>query len=204
MPVAFATAYYGLVDLAGLQAGEQVLVHAAAGGVGMAAVQLARHLGAEVYGTASPGKQAALGDRVWRGIASSRDTGFEARFLARPGPGVDVVLDSLAGPFMDASLELLPRGGRFVEMGKTDLRDAGPDSRDWPGVAYRSFDLAEAGPERIGQMLAEVLGLFAAGVLSPLPVRAWPGARAPDAFRFLGQARHTGKVVLTFPRPPGP
>ncbi|MGW1973753.1 polyketide synthase dehydratase domain-containing protein, partial [Streptomyces tubercidicus] len=127
VPVVFLTAYYALVDLGELQAGESVLVHAAAGGVGMAAVQLARHLGAEVFGTASPGKWESLRssglDEVH--IASSRDLDFEGAFLAATaGRGVDVVLDSLAREFVDASLRLLPRGGRFLEMGKTDVRDA--------------------------------------------------------------------------------
>ena len=128
VPIAFLTAYYGLVDLAGLREGERVLVHAAAGGVGMAAVQLARHLGAEVFATASEGKWGVL-----RGlglddahIASSRTVEFGERFLeGTGGRGVDVVLNSLAGEFVDASLGLLAGGGRFIEMGKTDVRDAG-------------------------------------------------------------------------------
>ncbi|MCL6302900.1 type I polyketide synthase, partial [Streptomyces kronopolitis] len=125
VPVVFLTAYFALVELGGVQVGESVLVHAGAGGVGMAAVQLARHLGAEVFATASPGKWGtlrALGlDEAH--IASSRDLGFERSFLAATGGrGVDVVLDSLAREFVDASLRLLPRGGRFLEMGKTDIR----------------------------------------------------------------------------------
>ncbi|WP_199579587.1 zinc-binding dehydrogenase, partial [Streptomyces sp. CRB46] len=126
VPVAFLTAYYGLRDLARLEAGESVLVHAAAGGVGMAAVQLARHWGAEVYGTAGEHKRALLRADGWDDshLASSRDLGFEDRFRAAGGGrGVDVVLNSLAGDFVDASLRLLAPGGRLVEMGKTDVRD---------------------------------------------------------------------------------
>ncbi|WP_037886739.1 zinc-binding dehydrogenase, partial [Streptomyces sp. NRRL S-646] len=118
----FLTAYYALTELGGVRAGESVLVHAAAGGVGMAATQLARHLGAEVFGTASAGKWDTLRELGLdeAHIASSRDTEFEAAFLAATGGrGMDVVLDSLAGEFVDASLRLLPRGGRFLEMGKT-------------------------------------------------------------------------------------
>ena len=128
VPVVFMTALHGLKDLAKLQPGERVLVHAAAGGVGMAAVQLCRHFGAEVYGTASAGKWAVLEGMGLdaRHIASSRDTRFERTFLsATDGEGVDVVLNSLTGEFVDASLRLLPRGGRFLEMGLTDLRDRG-------------------------------------------------------------------------------
>ncbi|MFE1251725.1 SDR family NAD(P)-dependent oxidoreductase [Streptomyces sp. NPDC058766] len=207
VPIAYLTAYYALVDLGGLTSGESVLVHAAAGGVGSAAVQLARHLGAEVYGTASPAKwdalrAAGLDDAH---LASSRDLGFEERLrTATGGRGVDVVLDSLAREFVDASLRLLPRGGRFLEMGKTDVRDPAQVAADHPGVAYRAFDLVEAGPDRIGEILADLVGLFSRGVLKPLPMAVWDVRRAPDAFRFLSQARHIGKVVLTLPAAPDP
>ena len=89
------------------------------------------------------------------------------------GRGVDVVLNCLAGEFADASLRLLARGGRFIEMGKTDIRDPQAGGADHPGAAYRAFDLLEAGPERIGEMLGELMALFEAGVLRPLPVTAW-------------------------------
>ncbi len=200
VPVAFLTAFYGLVDLAGLRAGERVLVHAGAGGVGMAAVQLARYLGAEVFATASPSKWEtlrALGlDDAH--IASSRSLEFRERFLeVTGGCGVQVVLDSLAGEFVDASLDLLVEGGRFVEMGKADVRDPGEVAVAHPGVSYRAFDLMEAGGERIGVMLGELLGLFEGGVLRGLPVAVWDVRRAPEAFRFMQQARHTGKIVLS-------
>jgi mycoketide-CoA synthase len=202
VPVVFLTAYYALVDLARVQRGERLLVHAAAGGVGMAAVQLARHLGARVFATASPGKWGALEQRGLERerIASSRDLEFEERFLAvTDGEGVDVVLDCLAGEFVDASLRLLPGGGRFIEMGKTDIRDPVRVAEEHPGVSYRAFDLAEAGPQRIGELLAESLALFERGVLEPLPVRTWGLRRAREAFRFMGQARHVGKNVLRLP-----
>ncbi|QKG20163.1 type I polyketide synthase [Actinomadura verrucosospora] len=207
VPVAYLTAYYGLVDLAGLQPGESVLVHAATGGVGMAAVQLARHLGAEVFATASEGKWPALRSLGLDDahIASSRDLGFEHRFLdATDGRGMDVVLDALNGEFVDASLRLLPRGGRFVEMGKTDIRDADEVAGRHPGVAYRAYDVLEAGPERIGRMLAEVLALFERGVLQPPPLRVWDLRQARQAFRFMSQARHIGKIVFAVPMVPDP
>ncbi|MET8542622.1 type I polyketide synthase [Kitasatospora sp. NPDC004799] len=202
VPMVFLTAYYALVDLGGVRAGERVLVHAAAGGVGMAAVQVARHLGAEVFGTASVGKWEALRGLGLDGahIADSRTLDFEGVFLgATGGAGVDVVLDALAGEFVDASLRLLPRGGRFLEMGKTDVREPEAVAAEHAGVRYRAFDLIEAGPERIGVMLARLVELFEEGVLAPLPVTTWDVRRAKEAFRFLGQARHVGKVVLTVP-----
>ncbi|MFJ2604253.1 type I polyketide synthase [Streptomyces sp. NPDC087425] len=201
VPLAWVTAHYALVDLAGLKAGEKVLIHAAAGGVGMAAVQVARHLGAEVFGTASPGKwdtlrELGLDDAH---IANSRDLEFEQRF-----PMVDVVLDSLAGEFVDASLRLLGDGGRFVEMGKTDIRDADEVAAHHPGVAYDAFDVQELAAEHRGRMLTEVLRLFSEGEFTPTPVTTWDLRRAPEALRYLSQARHTGKVVLTLPRPLNP
>ncbi|WP_345327255.1 SDR family NAD(P)-dependent oxidoreductase, partial [Kitasatospora aburaviensis] len=207
VPVVFLTAYFGLRDLGGLRAGESVLVHAAAGGVGMAAVQLARYWGAEVFGTASSGKWDTLRAMGLDDdhIASSRDLGFEEAFGAvTRGRGVDVVLDSLAREFVDASLRLLAPGGRFIEMGKTDIRVPGEVAAVHPGVSYRAFDLVEAGPERIGEMLTEVFGLFEQGVLQPLPITVWDVRRAPEAFRHLSQARHVGKMVLTVPAPVNP
>jgi NADPH:quinone reductase-like Zn-dependent oxidoreductase/NADP-dependent 3-hydroxy acid dehydrogenase YdfG/acyl carrier protein len=205
VPAAFLTAYYALVDLAGLRQGERLLVHAAAGGVGMAAVQLARHLGAQVFGTASPGKWEVLAAQGLEPahIATSRTTEFREAFLkTTAGKGLDVVLNALAGEFVDASLELLPRGGRFIEMGKTDIRDPQEIEARCPGVFYQAFDLMEAGPDRIQQMLRELLELFERGALQPLPLRAWDIRRAPQAFRFMSQARHVGKLVLNMPPPP--
>jgi NADPH:quinone reductase-like Zn-dependent oxidoreductase/acyl carrier protein len=204
IPAVFLTAYYALVELGRLQPGERVLVHAGAGGVGMAAIQLARHLGAEVFATASPGKWDTLRDLGLdeAHIASSRSLEFEQKFLtATDGRGMDVVLDCLAREFVDASLRLLPRGGRFLEMGKTDIRDPAIVAAHHPGVDYQAFVLMEANPELLQQMLAELMDLFAGGVLRPLPVTAWDLRRAPEAFRFVGQARHVGKVVLTVPQP---
>ncbi|MER7475624.1 type I polyketide synthase, partial [Micromonospora sp. NPDC000018] len=108
-------------------------------------------------------------------------------------------MDALAGEFVDASLRLLPRGGRFVEMGKTDVRDPGQVAEAHPGVVYRAFDLNEAGGVRIGQMLSELLALFERGVLRPLPVRVWDVRQARTALRHISQARHVGKVVLQVP-----
>ncbi|MCX4792029.1 SDR family NAD(P)-dependent oxidoreductase [Streptomyces sp. NBC_01221] len=200
VPLVFATAWYGLRDLAQVKAGESVLIHAAAGGVGMAAVQLARHWGLEVYATASPAKWPTViaGGVDPSRIASSRDLDFEDRIrTATGGRGVDVVLNSLAGEFLDASLRLLAPGGRFVEMGKTDIR-AGLD------VPYYPFDLSDAGPEGMGRILTEVVALFEAGVLAPLPLTVWDAREAVTAWRHMAQAKHIGKNVLSLPARPNP
>ena len=198
VPIVFATAYYGLVDLAGLRAGESVLIHAAAGGVGMAATQIAQHLGARIFGTASAGKQHVLREAgiADTRIGDSRTTAFRNDFLqTTAGRGVDVVLNSLSGDFIDASFDLLAEGGRFVEMGKTDIRD---HSR--PGTTYQAFDLLDAGPERLREIITELLRLFGQGVLRPLPVHAWDIRQARDAFSRMSRARHIGKNVLTIPQ----
>ncbi|MGW4116854.1 SDR family NAD(P)-dependent oxidoreductase, partial [Actinosynnema sp. NPDC004786] len=189
VPVAFLTAWHGLVDLGRVRRDDRVLIHSGAGGVGMAAIQLARHLGAEVFATASPGKWdavRALGVADDH-IASSRTLEFEQRF-----PAVDVVLNSLAGEFTDASLRLLAPGGRFVEMGKTDVR--APE-----GVDYRAFDLNDADPVHLGDVLADVLDLLDAGVFRLPPIATHDVRRAVDVFRLMSQARHVGKLVLTVP-----
>ncbi|WP_245672688.1 zinc-binding dehydrogenase, partial [Nocardia anaemiae] len=207
VPTVYLTAWLALVEVAEVRAGQRLLVHAAAGGVGMAAVALARHLGLEVYATASRGKWATvrgLGVDVDR-IADSRTTDFEQRFLAATGgAGMDVVLDSLAGEFVDAGLRLLPRGGWFVEMGKTDIRDPHTIGDVYPGVRYQAIDLTRVDADRVAGMFGKLAELFEKGGLAPLPVSAWDVRQAREAFRYFGQARHVGKIVLTVPRRPDP
>jgi acyl transferase domain-containing protein/NADPH:quinone reductase-like Zn-dependent oxidoreductase/NAD(P)-dependent dehydrogenase (short-subunit alcohol dehydrogenase family)/acyl carrier protein len=191
VPVAFLTAWHAFTTLGRVRPGERVLVHAGAGGVGMAAIQLATHLGAEVYATASESKWdtlRSLGLTDER-IASSRDEAFAERF-----PSMDVVLNSLAGDLADASLRTLAPGGRFLDMGATDPRADLPD-----GVEYHAFDIAQLGAEEFHGPVTELLALFAEGTLKPLPVTSWPVGRAVEAFRFMSQAGHTGKLVLTMP-----
>ena len=165
-------------------------------------MQLARQWGVEVFVTASRGKWAALRAIGFDEdhIGDSRTLDFEEKFLAvTEGRGVNVVLNSLAGEFVDASLRLLVRGGRFIEMGKTDIRDAQSIATQYPGVWYRAFDLSEAGPQRMEAMLCESRKFFDTQVLHRLPVTTWDVRCAAQAYRFMSQARHIGKVVLTMP-----
>ncbi|MFF3176491.1 SDR family NAD(P)-dependent oxidoreductase [Streptomyces sp. NPDC057900] len=204
VPIVYLAAYYGLVDLADLRAGERLLVHAAAGDVGMAAVQIAHHLGAEVFATASTPKWdavRALGVTDDH-IADSGDLAFREHIITTTdGSGVDVVLDALAGEVVDSTLDLLPRGGRFIEVGKADIRDPEVIAEQQPSVRYRSCDLFEAGPDRIQEMLREIVALFEQGALAHTPVRTWDVRRGQDAFRHLHEGRNTGKIVLTVPTP---
>ncbi|MBF9134818.1 SDR family NAD(P)-dependent oxidoreductase, partial [Plantactinospora sp. S1510] len=199
MPVAFLTAYRGLVEIADVRPGESLLLHAAAGGVGLVTIQLARHLGMEVFGTASPGKWDTL-----RGLgfddahlASSRTLDFEEHFR---DTGFDVVLNSLVGEFIDASLRLMRPQGRFVEIGKSDYRDPDKVAADHPGVSYQAFDVLEVDPARIQELLVRLRTWGEAGILRPLPVSAWDIRRAPEALRHLARGQNVGKVVLTVPR----
>ncbi len=174
VPLAFLTAYYGLIDLAKLRSGERLLIHAAAGGVGMAAIQIAQHLGAEVFATASPPKWEVLREMGCEQsrIASSRDLGFKTQFSdLTDSEGMDVVLNSLSGEFVDASLELLSRDGRFLEMGMTDVRETAELDAGWPGVSYLPFYLTEVPAERVQEMLERAGG----------PVRARGAEHAPSS-----------------------
>jgi acyl transferase domain-containing protein/NADPH:quinone reductase-like Zn-dependent oxidoreductase len=204
IPAVYLTAYYALRDLADVQPGERILVHTATGGVGMAAVTLAKWWKLEVFATASPEKWPmlrALGIDEDH-IASSRDLEFEKKFLDITGhDGVSTVLTSLADEYTDASLRLLPRGGNFLEMGRTNLRDPDAVAADHPGVAYLPFTLPEAGIDRLGEMLRELVVLFAAGEIDPSPISAWDVRRLPEVLRYMSQARHVGKITLPLPRP---
>ncbi len=201
IPIAFVTAAYTLLHLAKLQAGERVLIHAAAGGVGLAAVQLAQRAGAEVFATAgSAAKRAYLRELGVAHVLDSRTLAFaEEVKAATGGRGVDVVLNSLAGEFIPASLGLLAPGGRFLEIGKSGLLSAeeaaalGHDRRyfavDW------SVDAVE-NPQLIRSLLEDVMAAIAAGELTPLPLRQFAQEDAQAAFRYMAQARHTGKIVV--------
>nr|AWW87422.1 type I polyketide synthase [Streptomyces sp.] len=204
-PVVFLTAHHGLCDLGRLGPGDRVLIHAGAGGVGMAAIQLATHLGAEVFATASPGKWHVLRSLGVADdhLASSRDLDFVDRFSSVTGQrGMDVVLNALAGEFVDASLSLLAPGGRFIEMGKADIRPSEWVASEHPDLTYHFFDLLELAPDHIARLLAELAGHFDRGELLPLPVRPWDIRHAQDAYRFLSQAKHIGKIALTLPSLP--
>jgi myxalamid-type polyketide synthase MxaB len=203
---AFLTAYYGLHHLANIKAGDRVLIHAAAGGVGQAAVQLAQRAGAQVLATASPSKWHFLESMGVDKIMNSRTLDFaeEVKQLTQ-GEGVDIVLNSLNGEFIPKSLEVLAKGGRFVEIGKLGIWDGAQVQAKRPDVSYFAFDLLEIAtqnPSLLAGMLAE-LGLeFERGNLQPLPRQVFPLEEAVKAFRYMAQAKHVGKVVLTMENAP--
>ena len=202
LPAALLTAYYALHHLGGIRAGDRVLIHAAAGGVGMAAVQLALAAGAEVFATAgAPEKQQFVRDMGVAHVMSSRTLDFADRIRAiTGGRGVDMVLNSLSGDFIAESFGVLAPGGRFLEMGKIGIWDAARVSAQDPSWIYRPFDLAAVAledPATLVAMFDRLLEEVAAGRLVPLPVTVFPMSDAEQAFRFMAQARHIGKIVLS-------
>ncbi|WP_158015200.1 type I polyketide synthase [Mycobacterium basiliense] len=202
VPIAYLTAYIALVGIARLSAEQRVLIHAGAGGLGQAAIQIAHHLGAEVFTTAHPNKHHVLNDLgIDSGhIASSRTLDFADTFRdATARQGMDVVLNSLSGDFVDASLQLLPRGGSFIEVGKTDIRAASDIADGHPGVDYQTLDLASVSAESLQPAWTALTELFAAGTLKPLPTTSYGLLNAPQAFRDMSQGLHTGKIVLIPP-----
>ncbi|MFG1383388.1 SDR family NAD(P)-dependent oxidoreductase [Xanthobacter versatilis] len=201
LPVAFATAWYGLVDCARLAPGELVLIHGAAGGVGLAAVNIALARGARVIATAgTPSKAALLRALGVEAVYNSRDLAF-AREIARDHRAVDVVLNSLAGDAMAASLRLVKPFGRFVELGKRDfLANTAVGLRPFArNLSYFGVDLDQLlahDPQRAKRVMADISDAFTSGQLHPLPYRAVDGENVGDAFRQMQGARHMGKIVV--------
>jgi acyl transferase domain-containing protein len=207
IPVAFLTAHYAFSRLARIQPGQTVLVHSAAGGLGQAAVQLARWCGARVLATAgSEEKRAYLHAQGIADVFDSRSEHFADDVLrATNGLGVDVVLNALSGEKIAAGFHALHRGGAFLEVGKRDIWTPEQVAQVRPDARYWAFDLGEvAGQNRplIAAMLREMLPAFADGKLSPLPYEIYPIDEAEDAFRHMASGRHVGKLVLAQPSRP--
>ena len=202
VPSAFLTAHYALDYLGRMSRGDRVLIHAAAGGVGLAAVQLAQRAGAEVYATAgSDEKREYMRSLGIVNVMSSRTLDFADEILERTGGrGVDLVLNSLSGDFIPKSLAVLAARGRFLEIGKRGIWTESQVHAIKPEVSYSHFDLLEVSrrePELIRGLLEEVLEEFRTGKLRPLPRRDFPLEESVAAFRYMAQARHIGKVVVT-------
>jgi acyl transferase domain-containing protein/NAD(P)-dependent dehydrogenase (short-subunit alcohol dehydrogenase family) len=199
-PIAFITAEFCLSNVGALRTGERVLIHAGAGGVGMAAIQLAQLAGAEVFATAgSEWKRALLRSIGVPHVLSSRDAGFAQEIMTRTGGlGVDLVLNSLTGELAEASFAVLAGGGRFIEIGKRDLK-----SPEWVAslgrdLAYSIVDWSEDAAKRpafIGEMLGRLIERLRHG-LRPLPRQVFAIDDTPRAFRLMAQARHVGKIVV--------
>ncbi|MDC0749535.1 type I polyketide synthase [Polyangium mundeleinium] len=207
-PVVFLTAYYALAHVAKLQKGERVLVHAGTGGVGMAAIQWAQHVGAEIFATAgSEEKRQLLRSMGVAHVMDSRSLSFVGDVeRITNGEGVDVVLNSLSGELLEASFGLLRDHGRFVEIGKRDYYENRRLGLK-PFLKNLSFSLVDLRgmmlhrPAYVRSLLEEVIGWLRAGVLRPLPCQVFPVSSALDAFVRMAQGKHTGKLVLSMRDP---
>ena len=203
VPSAFVSAALSF-EYSGLEAGEKVLIHAGAGGVGLAAIQLVQAAGAEVHATASAPKQAYLRSLGVEHIYDSRTTEFGPEILeATDGEGVDVVLNSLTGEgFIDASLSCLKPDGRFVEMARRDILTGDEMAALRPDVAYDILELdvlKKTDPAWVGRVLRNIMARLVSGELKPIIHSRWPLAEAGAALSFMRSARHLGKIVVTPP-----
>jgi NADPH:quinone reductase-like Zn-dependent oxidoreductase len=205
VPIAFMTAVHALDDLAKLAPGQRVLIHAGAGGVGLAAIQVAQRIGAEVFATAdSPEKREYLRSIGVPHVLDSRSLSFATEIAKLTGgAGVHVVLNSLAGEFISASMGTLASGGVFIELGKTGIMTAEQAAATRPDISYYAVYLGDLAPAALGDLLARINADLAARRYRPLPFTTFDLGRAQAAFRYMAQARHIGKVVLTQVRQPG-
>jgi len=209
LPVTFLTAYYSLCEIGQLATARpegrapRILIHAAAGGVGQAAVQIAQQAGADIYATASPQKWDMLRQQGIRHVFSSRTLDFADDLLRKTdGQGVDLVLNSLSGESIFKSLSTLTMGGQFIEIGKVGIWSAEQIAQQRPDVTYHVIDLValtQTHPEQIQVMLRHIRERVQQQQLQPLPMQAIAGDRVIDAFRLMQQGKHVGKVVVTPP-----
>jgi acyl transferase domain-containing protein/acyl carrier protein len=205
IPAAALTARLAF-DWAQLKPGDRVLIHAASGGVGLAAIQMAQQHGATVFATASTYKRATLRRLGVEYVYDSRSTDFADQILAdTDGAGVDVVLNSLTNEgFVEATVRATAKNGRFAEIAKRDIWTPEQMSEVRPDIAYEIVALDTVTfqePERIRALLGEVSEGLARGEWTPLPAEIYPLTEAKTAFRRMQQARHIGKIVVQMPSP---
>jgi phthiocerol/phenolphthiocerol synthesis type-I polyketide synthase C len=205
VPSAFFTAYYALHELARLRERERVLIHGAAGGVGIAAIQLAKHLGAEVFATAgSDAKRDFVRLLGADHVFDSRSHAFADEVMrASGGGGIDVVLNSLAGDAIARNLRLLRPFGRMLELGKRDFYENShiglrPLRNNISYFGIDADQLLAQRPDTARRVFIDLMALFAEGSLQPLPHRTFDAADIATAFRHMQASRHIGKVVVTF------
>lgn len=208
IPVVFMTAWHSLKNVARLRKGETILVHSGLGGVGMAAIQIARHLGADVIASAgSPHKRALLATMGVKHVIDSRRGDFAERVMEiTGGRGADVVLNALAAEAIPMGLSCLAESGRFIEIGKRDIY-LNAKLPLWHLRRNASFhvvamDAVFSGDEELTrELLGEIAALVKEGALRPLPFRSFPACRADAAFRLMAAGKHIGKVILAFAEP---
>ncbi|MBA4018630.1 MAG: hypothetical protein C0483_15805 [Pirellula sp.] len=204
IPIAFLTAYYGLVDLARIQPGERVLIHAGAGGVGLAAVQICQRYGAEIFATAgSESKREFLRSLGVQHVYDSRSLAFGEQIMADTnGEGIDVVLNSLPGEAIPTSFGVLRAYGRFLEIGKTDIymnRSLGmyPFHNNLSFFAIDLDRMLRQKPVVVQRMFLALMEDFAAQRYQPIPKTVFPIDEVVGAYRYMQGRKNTGKVIVT-------
>ncbi|MCL1471386.1 zinc-binding dehydrogenase [Argonema antarcticum] len=201
IPVAFVTAYYALIKLGKLRQGERILIHSAAGGVGMAAVQIAQWIGAEIFATAgNDEKREFLRSLGIQQVMDSRSLTFADEVMKRTeGKGVDVVLNSLGGEFIPKSLAVLGRYGRFLEIGQRDILNNSQLGLQ-PFEKRLSFFAIQVEPElpNFSELWREVVQHFNNKVFTPLPHQVFPISEIVRAFEYMTAGKHIGKIAISW------
>ena len=207
IPCAFLTAYYSLIECAKMTSNDRVLIHVASGGVGLAAIQIVKHLGAEIYATAgSKRKRAYLKSIGIKNIYHSRNISYgEGIERDSEGKGVTIVLNSLTGPgFKETSLKVCAPGAQFIEIGKLNILSEEEVKVLRPDMKYFIVDLSALGinsPEEAAGMMKEMEKYFESGIYTSLPHSTFPLDLTRHAFYHFQEAKHIGKIVITMPKP---
>ncbi|KAK1140322.1 Type I Iterative Polyketide synthase (PKS) [Aspergillus melleus] len=207
LPVVYLAVIYGLFDLANIQRGQSVLIHSAAGGVGIAAIQICRYMGADIYATVGNEEKRQFLTETFNlppnRIFSSRNTRFAAEILQSTGDkGVDIVLNSLTGPLLDESWQIIADCGTMVELGKKDILDRNslsmePFNRN---ASYRAIDMSHNSITRptVARLMRQMFDLIDGGHIRPIkPRKVFPYAGIADAIRYMRGGTHIGKIVVS-------
>ncbi len=205
VPTTFFTVYYALHHLAQIRSGDKILIHGAAGGVGIAAIQFARYRGAEIFATAGTDEKREFVRLMGADhVLDSRSLAFADDIMEiTDGSGIDIVLNSLAGEAINRNLSILKPFGRFLELGKRDFYENSKIGlRPFRNnISYFGIDADQLLIERAdlaAELFKEMMDLFAEGVLRPLPHRVFPANQIEAAFRYMQQSQQIGKVVVSF------
>ncbi|KAF3480038.1 uncharacterized protein GIQ15_07014 [Arthroderma uncinatum] len=212
MPLVYATAIYSLINVGRLEKGQSILIHSGCGGVGLAAIQLARMIGAEVYTTVSSEKKI---EHLVREFGISKDHIFDSRSVSFEGDllretngrGVDLALNSLSGELLHATWRCIAKWGTLVEIGKRDLLGAGKLNMEvfLANRSYRCVDIdqmCKERPEMIGRLLRSMMGFFRDGHIRSISIdKIFPGSKMQEAFQHMQQGSHIGKIVLQVRNP---
>jgi amino acid adenylation domain-containing protein len=208
LPTVFLTSHYAINELARMEKGESILIHAGTGGVGQAAIQIAKELGLTIFSTAgSPEKRQLLKDMGVHHVLDSRTLKFADEIMEiTGGEGVDAVLNSLAGDFIPKNFSVLKTFGRYMEIGKVDVYGNSKIGLEplRNNVSFFVIDLAQhlqSKPAYIARMFSDLEKMFYDGSYVPLPNKAFPVTEVVEAFRYMAAGKHVGKNVLDFDLP---